>query len=99
MSAKVKKSQYQLGSPKTSSPMKEMSWCFSRGIKVNVEPEAEKIGREYKMTGRYQIIVSQGERSSGSGFIYDKDNVTDAVFDAYRKTYEMNYGKRKEQGD
>ena len=99
MSAKVKKSPYRLGTPKSSNPMVEMSWCFSRGIKVNVEPEAEKIGREYKMTGRYQIVVSQGERSSASGFMYDKDNVMDAVFDAYRKTYQMNYGKRKEQGN
>lgn len=96
--AKKKTSPYRLGSPKTDNPMKEMSWCLKNHIKVNVDPEAVKEGRNYKMTGRYQIIVSQGNRKKGSGYIYDKDNVTDAVFDAYRKTYQLNYGKETEIG-
>ena len=94
--AKKKQSPFRLGTPKTDNPMKEMSWCLKNHIKVNVEPEAKKEGRSWKMTGRYQIIISQGNRSSESGFIYDKNNVTDAVFDAYRKTYQINNGKKTE---
>jgi len=94
---KVKKSPFQLGSPKTDSPMKEMSWCFSRHIKINVEPEAIKEGNEWKMTMRYQLVVNQGNRKRESGYIYTKDNVMDALFDAYRKIYQMNYGKKKEE--
>jgi hypothetical protein len=94
--AKKKKSPYQLGSPSIPNPMKEMSWCFKNHIKVNVDPEAEFNGSYWKMTGRYQIVISQGNRSKASGFIYNKDNVMDAVFDAYIKTYNLNYGKEKQ---
>jgi len=94
--AKVKKEPYRLGTPKTDNPMKEMSWCFKNHIKVNVDPEAIYENGGYKMTGRYQIIISQGSRKSASGYIYNKDNVTDAVFDAYRETYKMNNGKEKQ---
>lgn len=91
---KKKREPYRLGTPKTDNPMVEMSWCLKNHIKVNVDPEATYDGREYKMTGRYQIVISQGNRKSESGFIYNKDNVTDAVFDAYRQTYKMNHGKK-----
>lgn len=98
---KVKVSPFKLGSPKTPSPMKEMSWCLSKHIKVNIDPETyiDEKGH-HRMTMRYQVIVSQGNRTHKSGYIYTKDNVTDAVFDAYRRVYNKNYGKKtKEQGD
>lgn len=87
---KKKISPFLLGSPKTDNPMKEMSWCLARHIKVNIEPEAIKEDGYWKMTMRYQIVVSQGNRKNYSGYIFNKDNVTDAVFDAYRKLYQKN---------
>jgi hypothetical protein len=94
---KIKTNPYRLGSPKTANPMKEMSWCFSRHIKVNIEPEAIKEGRDWKMTFMYQLVVTQGDRKSESGYIYTRDNVMDAMYDAYRKIYQMNYGKTTEE--
>ena len=87
---------YRISMPNTSNPLKEMSWCLKHHIKVNTEPEGKKVGGYWEMTGKYQIVVSQGDRNKGSGFIYDKDNVMDAVYEAYRKLYELNYGKERE---
>jgi len=80
---------------KSANPMKEMSWCLKHHIKVGAEPEGIKKGQYWEMTGRYQIVVSQGDRKKGSGFIYNKDNLMDGIYDAYRKTYEINYGKER----
>lgn len=94
---KKKISPFLLGSPKTDNPIKEMSWCLAHHIKVNIEPEAVKEDGYWKMTMRYQIVVSQGNRKNYSGYIFNKDNVTDAVFDAYRNIYQRNHAKKKEE--
>lgn len=93
---KKRESLYKLAMPTSPNPMKEMSWCLRHHIRVTVEPEGKKVGSYWEVTGRYQIVVSQGDRNKGSGFIYTKDNVMDGVYDAYRKTYELNYGKERE---
>lgn len=95
--AKKKSYPYRLGQPKTLNPMKEMSWCLSRHIKVNIEPEAVKTAKGWDTTGRYQLVMSQGNKISKSGYLFNKENVVDAVYDAYRKTYELNYGKETEE--
>lgn len=95
---KVKKSPFQLGSPTTDNPVKEMSWCFEHHIRVVVDPEAIKEPNgEWKQTSRYQVSIHQGDRIRESGYIYTKDNVLDAVHEAYRQIYKMNYGKKKEE--
>lgn len=93
---KKKTYPYRIAMAKSMNPMKEMSWCLKHHIKIGAEPEGKKVNGYWEMTGRYQIIVSQGERSKPSGFIYDKDNLMDGIYDAYRKTYELNYGKERE---
>lgn len=95
---KIKKSPFQLGSPTTENPVKEMSWCFEHHIRVVVDPEAIKEPNgEWKQTSRYQVSIHQGDRIRESGYIYTKDNVLDAVHEAYRQIYKMNYGKKKEE--
>lgn len=81
------------GSPKTPNPDKEMSWCFTKHIYVTVEPEAVMEGRYWKQTGRYAIKIRQGKKERISEFDYTKDTIVDAINDAYRKLYELNYGK------
>lgn len=76
--------------------MKEMSWCFSRHIYISCEPEAIKQGQYYKQTNRYKLTIKQGDRYSETDYEHTKDDIMDAIFDAYRKVYQMNYGKKKE---
>ena len=94
---KKKVSPYRLGDPTTPNPMKEMSWCFRNHIIISIEPEGRKLGKYWEMTGRYQLVARQGNRNKPSGFIFDKDNVMDALYDAYRKTYQINYGKERKE--
>lgn len=92
---KIKKNPFQLGSPKTANPMKEMSWCLERHIRVVIDPEAiQQPNGEWKQTSRYQVSIHQGDRIRESGYIYSKDDVQDAVLEAYRQIYKMNYGKK-----
>ena len=93
---KIKKNPFQLGSPKTANPMKEMSWCLEHHIRVVIDPEAiQQPNGEWKQTSRYQVSIHQGDRIRESGYIYSKDDVQDAVLEAYRQIYNMNYGKKK----
>lgn len=85
------------GSPKTPNPVEEMQYCFSKHIYVTVEPGVVREGRYWKQTGMYAVKIKQGEKERVSDFIYNKDNIVDAVHDTYRKTYEINYGKKKEK--
>lgn len=95
---KSKKSPFQLGSPKTDNPMEEMSWCLEHHIRVNIDPEAiQEPNGQWKQTNRYQVSIHQGDRIRESGYIYSKDDVQDAVFEAYRQIYKINYGKKKEE--
>ena len=93
---KKKTYPYRIAAPKSLNPMKEMSWCLKHHIKVGIEPEGRKVGQYWEMTGKYQVVVSQGDRNKGSGFIYTKDDVMEGYYEAYRKTYELNYGKERE---
>jgi hypothetical protein len=99
--AKVKKNPFALGASKTPNPLKEMSWCHSRHITVITDLESFINDRGYyEMTMRYGIIVRQGNREKKSGYIYTRDNVVDAIYDAYRHIYNNNYVKeRQESGD
>jgi len=57
--AKKKESPYRLGTPKTDSPMKEMSWCLNNRIKVNIDPEAVKEGLLNRRT--QGLVTSSGQ--------------------------------------
>lgn len=87
---------YRLSSPKTDNPMKEMSWCFSRHIYISCQIEGIKEGSYWKQGNRYKLTIKQGDRYSETGYDYTKDDVVDAIYDTYRKVYNMNYGKEKE---
>jgi len=89
---KIKKNPFALGAPKTPNPLKEMSWCLARHITVTTDLESFVNDRGYhEMTMRYGVIVRQGNREKKSGYIYDRDNVVDAIFNAYRELYKRNY--------
>lgn len=92
------KSPTKLGFPKASNPYKEMQWCLAKSIKVFLEPETRKItANEYQMTGNYRVVIEQGARSPRrTDYIYDRNNICDAVNDTYVKIYNLNYGKEKE---
>ena len=92
----AKKDAYRLGSPKTDNPVKEMLWCFSKNIRVIIEPEYFKNAKgDYEMTMMYQVVAEQGNKRQSSGYIYNRDNVVDAVNDAYRKIYQKNAKKEE----
>lgn len=92
-----KKKNTGFGSPKTFNPMDEMSWCFKRHIYITTEPEVYKGDDGWKMTGNFAIKISQGQKQRLSEYKYNKDNVMDAIFDAYREIYKRNYGKEKQE--
>jgi hypothetical protein len=93
---KKKSYPYRLGSPKTPNPLKEMSWCIKRHIYVSCKIQAFKVGQYWEMGNKYCLTIRQGEKYKESEYIYTKENITDAIFDTYRETYRINYGKKKE---
>jgi hypothetical protein len=94
---RIKKNQFQLGSPKGKNPMKEMSWCISKHTYVSCIPEAIKENGYYRQTNRYALTIRQGQNYRQSEFIYTKDNIQDAIQDTYREIYKRNYGKTTEE--
>jgi hypothetical protein len=93
---KPKAQPHRLGNPKTPNPTKEMSWCFSKHIYVYCNVEALFDGRYYKTGSRYSIVIRRGNDIRETEYKYDKNNITDAIFDTYRQIYKMNYGKGEE---
>lgn len=89
---KIKKKAWE--SPTSDNPVDEMRWCFERGIRVCVMPEAIKEGRYFIQTGKYALEIKQGDKTNCSGYIYTAKNINDAINDAYRKIYQMNNGKK-----
>lgn len=90
---KIKKKAW---SPPTSeNPVKEMQWCFDRGIRVCVIPEANKVGRNHIATGKYGLEIKRGSGSSFSGYLYTSNNINEAINETYRKIYQLNNGKKK----
>ena len=93
---KKKTNPYALGQPKTPNPMKEMSWCFSRHIYVSCNIEGWKENGQWVQGNKYCVTVRQGEQYNETEYIFTKENVVDAIYDAYRHIYNKNYGKTKE---
>lgn len=75
--------------------MKEMSWCFSKHIYVSCSIEGFKVGQYWEMGNKYKITIRQGSKYSETPYEYTKENVVDAIYDTYRKLYEMNYVKEE----
>jgi hypothetical protein len=81
------------GSPTTENPIEEMSWCFGKNIRILIDPEALKGADGYwKQTGRYRLVVDNAGKRKESDWLYNKDNVVDAVNDLYREIYKRNNG-------
>lgn len=76
-------------------PYDEMSWCHNRHIRIYINMESLIEKGSHKMTGMYQVVAEQGNRIRRSEFKYTKHDIAEAVHDAYRKTYQLNYGKEK----
>jgi hypothetical protein len=93
---KKKSYPYRLSHPKTDNPMKEMSWCHSRHIYVSCKIEGWKSGGQWEMGKMYCITVRQGEKYKETEYKFTKEDVVDAIYDAYRHLYNKNYGKTKE---
>lgn len=93
---KTRVNPYALKYPKTPNPMKEMSWCFSRHIYVSCNIEAWKEGSQWVQGDRYCITVRQGEQYQETEYKFTKEDVVDAIYDAYRHLYNKNYGKTEE---
>lgn len=97
---KKKSYPYRLAYPKTPNPMKEMSWCEEKHIQVSCKIEGKKVGWQWEMGKYYCITIRIGDTYRESEYIYNKDNVVDAIYDTYREIYNRNYGKeREESGD
>jgi len=93
---KIKKNPYRLGSPTIDNPLKEMSWCHSKHIYVSCIPKAEFDGKYYKQKNEYALTIKFGGKYKESEYIYDKDNIQDAILSTYIEIYNNNYGKTKE---
>lgn len=93
---KKKSYPYRLGSPTKPNPMKEMSWCFSRHMYVSCKVQGFKVGQYWEMGNKYCLTIRHGDKYKESEYIYTKDNIMDAIYDAYIYLYERNYGKKKE---
>jgi hypothetical protein len=94
---KKKSYPYRLGKPKTENPLKEMSWCVNKHIFVSCKIQGFKVGGQWEMGDKYCLTVKQGDRYKESEYIYDKNNIVDAIYDTYRFIYERNYGKEREE--
>ena len=89
-----KRRKKRVGSPKTPNPVKEMQWCFSKHIYVTWEPEAVRDGAYWKETGKYRVVIRQGEKVSETEYIYHGDKIIDKVNETYRQLYQINNGKK-----
>ena len=87
---KIKKEPYRLGSPKGENPFKEMSWCFSKHIYVSCVPKAVLEGKYYKQLNEYALTIKANGEIRQSEFIYNKDNIQDAIWNTYREIYKRN---------
>lgn len=97
---KKKSYPYRLKHPKTSNPMVEMSWCHGKHIYVSCKIEGKQIGGQWEMGKLYCLTIRNGNQYRESEYKYTKEDVVDAIYDAYREIYNRNYGKeRKESGD
>lgn len=94
---KTKVNPYALKYPKTPNPMKEMSWCHSKHIYVSCSIEGWKEGSQWVMGDKYCLTIRQGDKYRESEYIYTKDNVVDAIYDAYKFIYTKKYGKETEE--
>lgn len=94
---KKKSYPYRLGHPKTPNPLKEMSWAETRHIRISCQIKGFKNGGQWEQGNKYKLTVMQGDRYSETGYDYTKDDVVDAIYDAYRKLYNMNNGKKKKE--
>jgi len=88
--AKTRVNPYALKYPKTANPMKEMSWCIENKITVSCSIEGEQIGGYWEMGNKYCLTVRNGDQYKESEYIYDKSNIVDAIYDAYRYIYNKN---------
>lgn len=73
-----------------------MSWCIGKHIYVSCKIEGIKIGNQWEMGKMYCLTIRQGTKYKESEYIYTKDDIVDAIYDAYRYIYQKNYGERKE---
>jgi len=94
---KKKSNPYALTYPKTSNPLKEMSYCINKHIYVSCSIEGSKIGSQWEMGDRYCLTIRYGDDFRKTDYIYTKDNVVDAIYDTYREIYKMNHGKKTEE--
>lgn len=94
---KKKVNPYALSYPKTPNPMKEMSWCISNHIHVSCKIQGFKIGRQWEMGDKYCVTIRQGNKYRESEYIYNKDNVVDAIYSAYVFIYNKKYGEETEE--
>lgn len=94
---KKKTYPYRIAPAKAPNPLKEMSWCFSKFIYISCQIQGFKVGDRWEMGDKYKLTVRQGTRYSETDYIYTKDNVMDALYEAYIKTYNSNNGKATEE--
>lgn len=87
---KVKKSPFLLGSPKQNNPLVEMSWCFAKKVYVSCKPKAVLEGKYWKQLDSYCLTIKNGDNYRESEYIYNKDNIQDAILDTYREIYRRN---------
>lgn len=90
---KKKTYPYRLSAPKTSNPLKEMSWCVEKHIYVSCKIQGFKVGSQWEMGNLYCLTVKQGNKYKESEYKYTKDDIVDAIYDTYRYIYNKNYGK------
>lgn len=93
---KKKSYPYKLGYPKTLNPLKEMSKCIENKIYVSCDIEGFKVGNQWEMGNKYRLVIKNGSDIRRSDYVYDKDNIVDAIYDTYREIYKRNYGKQTE---
>lgn len=94
---KKKSYPYRLGHPKSMNPMKEMSWCIENHITVSCKIQGFKVGSQWEMGDKYCLTIRQANNYKESEYKYTKEDVVDAIYDAYRYIYERNYGKEREE--
>jgi hypothetical protein len=93
---KKKSYPYALKYPKSPNPLKEMSKCIENKIYVSCDIEAFKVGGYWEMGNKYRLVIKNGSDTRRSDYVYDKDNIVDAIYDTYREIYKRNYGKQTE---
>jgi hypothetical protein len=94
---KKKSYPYRLGSPKTANPIKEMSWCIENKMIVSCKIQGFRVNGQWEMGNKYCLTIRNGDQYKESEYTYDKSNIVDAIYDAYKYIYERNYGKEREE--